>query len=154
LALPREYPELDEVNVYMEWPGPPKVVRGVVLGFSTALGLVAGTGPGRRLIEKAVGAAARTTGGGPSAESRETSGTLVAAVCQGAQGATVSSTLLSGDANGYTLTGRTLAWGAASIRAGEQKAAGAVGPVEAFGLEECLAALSKAGLDAEDLPAE
>jgi hypothetical protein len=76
------------------------------------------------------------------------------AFCSGTNGATVSSTRLSGDANGYTLTGRTLAWGAALIRAGEQKAAGAVGPVEAFGLDECLGALSKAGLDAEDLPAE
>jgi short subunit dehydrogenase-like uncharacterized protein len=154
IALPKQYPELEEVNVYMEWPGPPQVVRGVVLGFSTAFGAIARTGPGRRLVERAVAAAARTTGGGPSPESREHSGTLVAAVCRGAHGATVSSTLLSGDVNGYTLTGRTLAWGAAAIRAGEQKAAGARGPVEAFGLDESLAALSKAGLEAEDLSAE
>jgi hypothetical protein len=49
------------------------------------------------------------------------------------------------------LTGHLIAWAAASIRSGAQKAAGAVGPVEAFGLEACVAELSRAGLEISDL---
>ena len=58
---------------------------------------------------------------------------------------------LEGPVNGYTLTGNLLAWGAASLRAGTHKSAGAVGPVEAFGLDECVAELSREGLVLSDL---
>jgi short subunit dehydrogenase-like uncharacterized protein len=146
LALPRVLPGLREVNVYMEWPGPPRAMRNAVFGISTALGALGGLGPGRRLIDGAVRAASKRTGGGPSEDSRSKSGTLVVAVCRGEHGGPVSAARLSGPVNGYTLTGQLLAWGAASLRAGRQRASGAVGPVEAFGLDECLEALSKAGL--------
>jgi len=151
LALPRSYPELDEVNVYMESPGPPRIVRGAVFGFSTAVGAIARTGPGRRLMDNAVSAAARRTGGGPSPEERTKSSTQVIAVCRDSAGLPIAGVCLGGPVNGYTLTGRTLAWGAAALKAGRQLASGAVGPVEAFGLEACLEALSSAGLDATDL---
>ena len=53
--------------------------------------------------------------------------------------------------NGYTFTGQVLAWGAARLRAGAQKAAGAVGPVEAFGLDECVSELSREGIVLSDV---
>jgi short subunit dehydrogenase-like uncharacterized protein len=153
LSLPKMYPGLDEVNVYMEWPGPPHVVQAVVHGFSLAFGAIARTQPGRKVIDGAVRGAAKRTGGGPSAEARAQSATQVVAVCRDENGRPISGIRLEGPVNGYTLTGRTLAWGAASLRAGRQLVAGAVGPVEAFGLDECLAALAQAGLVASDLNA-
>jgi hypothetical protein len=58
---------------------------------------------------------------------------------------------LKGDVDGYTLSGRTLAWGASSLRSGRQLASGALGPVEAFGIDECVSAAARAGLTATDL---
>jgi short subunit dehydrogenase-like uncharacterized protein len=154
ISLPNMYPGLDEVNVYMEWPGPPRVVQAVVHGFAIALGAIATTQTGHRVIESAVKGAAKKTGGGPTAEARAESATLVVAVCRDENGRPISGVRLQGPVNGYTLTGRTLAWGASSLRAGRQFVSGAVGPVEAFGLEQCLSALADAGLVASDLLAQ
>jgi short subunit dehydrogenase-like uncharacterized protein len=154
LTLPKLYPELEDVSVYLESPGPHRLVQPAVLGFSTVIGAISRTGPGRRAVEGAVRSAARKTGGGPSEGARSKSGTEVIAICRDKDGTWVSATRLSGATNGYTLTGKLLAWGAAAVRAGAQKASGAVGAVEAFGLDECLAALSSAGLEALDLAAD
>jgi short subunit dehydrogenase-like uncharacterized protein len=151
LTLPRTYPELDEVAVYMEFPGPAQVTRSVALGFSVLAGAFGRSSVGRRAIERVVRSAARRTGGGPSAESRARSGSLVVATCRAENGRPLSSVRLEGPTDGYTLTGHLIAWAAASIRSGAQKAAGAVGPVEAFGLEACVAELSRAGLEISDL---
>jgi hypothetical protein len=146
LALPRTYPELDDVAVFMEFPGPAHVTRSVALGFSLVAGAVSRTAQGRRAMRAGVKAAARKTGGGPSADARARSGSLVVAMCRGEDGRLLSAVRLEGPTNGYTLTGHMIAWGAALLRAGAQRAAGAVGPVEAFGLERCEAELSRAGL--------
>jgi hypothetical protein len=146
ITLPRTYPGLDEVGVYMELPGPAKVTRSVALGVAVAAGAIGRISHGRHTIEAAVKAASKRTGGGPSPEARARSGILVAATCRGEDGRPLSGVRLEGPVNGYTLTGDLLAWGAASLRAGAQKSAGAVGPVEAFGLEACVAELSREGL--------
>ena len=151
LALPRTYPDLDEIGVYMEFPGPAQVTRSVALGFSLVAGALGRSSPGRRAIERVVRSAATRTGGGPSAEARARSGSLVVATCRAGDGRPLSSVRLEGPTNGYTLTGHLIAWGAARLRAGEQKSAGALGPVEAFGLEACEAELSQAGLTISDL---
>ena len=142
ITLPRTYPGLDEVGVYMEFPGPAQITRGAALGFSVVAGGLGRIAQGRHMIEAAVKAASKRTGAGPSAEARSRSGILVAAICSGADGRPLSGVRLEGPVNGYTLTGNLLAWGAASLRAGAHKSAGAIGPVEAFGLEECVSELS------------
>ncbi len=151
LALPRTYPGLDEVEVYMEFPGPAQVTRGVALGFSVAARALGRIPHGRNAIEAGVKAAAKRTGGGPSAEARGRSGSLVVATCRSGDGRPLSGVRLEGPVDGYTLTGQLLAWGAASLRAGLQKSAGAVGPVEAFGLDACVAEFSRSGLVLSDL---
>jgi len=151
LSLARLYPRLDEIGVYVSWPGPVRLMQGFALGFSVALGALDRLPPGRRAVESLVRAAAKKTGSGPSSESRARVGTQVVAVCSDAAGRPISGVRLQGDVDGYTLSGRTLAWGAASLLAGRQIASGAVGPVEAFGIEECVAALSSAGMSATDL---
>ena len=86
LALPRTYPSLEEVGVYMELPGPPLVTQGVALGVSVAAGAICRVPQGRRVIESLVRSAAKQTGSGPSAESRARSGMLVTAVCHAEDG--------------------------------------------------------------------
>jgi short subunit dehydrogenase-like uncharacterized protein len=152
IALARQYPDLDEIGVYLSWPGPVRVTQGFVLGFSIGLGAIGHFAPGRKAIEAVVRAAAKKTGGGPSPESRSRTGTQVLAVCRDAAGNPICGVSLEGEVDGYTLSGRTLAWGAASLRAGKQLESGAIGPVEAFGLDSCVAALAAAGLNATDLP--
>jgi short subunit dehydrogenase-like uncharacterized protein len=151
LSLTRLYPGLAEIGVYLSFPGPVRLAQGVALGFSLALGALEHVPPGRRAIEGMVRAAAKKTGGGPSPESRALVGTQVVAVCRDAAGRPICGVILEGDVDGYTLSGRTLAWGAASLLAGRQLASGALGPVEAFGLDECVSALARAGLTAADL---
>src|ERR1700722_10298981 len=145
LALARQYPDLDEIGVYLSWPGPVRVIQAFVLGLSVGLGALGHFAPGKRAIEGVVRGAAKKTGGGPSPESRSRTGTQVLAVCRDAGGRPISAVKLEGEVDGYTLSGRTLAWGAASLRAGKQLAAGAIGPVDAFGIEECVSALAAAG---------
>ena len=48
--------------------------------------------------------------------------------------------------NGYEFTARILAWGASRAAAGEMSGVGAVGPVDAFGLEELEAGCAEAGI--------
>jgi short subunit dehydrogenase-like uncharacterized protein len=151
LALTKSFPGLDEIGVYLAWPGPVRLSQGFALGFSVVLGALDRIPPGRRAIESLVRSAAKKTGSGPTPASRARVGTQVVAVCSDALGRPICGVRLQGEVDGYTLSGRTLAWGAASLRAGRQLASGAVGPVEAFGIDECVAALSRAGLNAEDL---
>ena len=46
----------------------------------------------------------------------------------------------------YTFTGRMLAWGADRAAAGALKGTGALGPVDAFGLDELVEGAAWAGL--------
>jgi hypothetical protein len=48
--------------------------------------------------------------------------------------------------NIYTLTGELLAWGAAQMAAGRLRTTGALGPVDAFGLEHLSAGCAEVGL--------
>jgi short subunit dehydrogenase-like uncharacterized protein len=151
LSLTRLYPGLDEIGVYLASPVPVRLAQGFALGFSVALGALDHLPPGRRAIEGLVRAAAKKTGGGPSPDARALAGTQVVAVCRDAAGRPICGVSLQGDVDGYTLSGRTLAWGAASLLFGRQLASGALGPVEAFGIDECVSAVARAGLIATDL---
>jgi hypothetical protein len=51
--------------------------------------------------------------------------------------------------NGYDLTAAFLAWGAEQVAAGKVSGSGALGPVEAFGLDELTAAAASYGLKAD-----
>ena len=51
--------------------------------------------------------------------------------------------------DGYTFTGRMLAWGADRAAAGALKGTGALGPVDAFGLDELVKGCAEAGISEE-----
>jgi hypothetical protein len=48
--------------------------------------------------------------------------------------------------NGYTFTGRILAWGAGRAADGGLRGTGALGPVDGFGLDELTAGCAEAGI--------
>ncbi|MFL6127857.1 MAG: saccharopine dehydrogenase NADP-binding domain-containing protein [Mycobacteriales bacterium] len=138
LALPRLAPGLRDVHVHLGWFGP--AARPVqVLSQLTRLPVVP------RLVESVGGRLLRGSTGGPDESSRRRSGTHVQAVAYAADDRELSRVALDGP-NPYTLTGGLLAWAAVRARDGGLTGVGALGPVEAFGLDELAAGAAEAGL--------
>ena len=146
-TLPRLDPALRRVRVGLGWFGPATpVVRGAA-GAVAALDAV----PGVRTVAGRLGraVAARLPGGstgGPDAATRARTGSLVVALTDpAADGAPPVRVELAGP-NGYTLTGDLLAWAARSLASGAVSRAGALGPVDAFGLPTLRDACAGMGL--------
>jgi short subunit dehydrogenase-like uncharacterized protein len=137
-ALPRLAPGLRDVNVYLGWFGPASrpMQR---LSLLTQL----------PLVPQAIGAVTarlvKGSTGGPDAAARAALGSHVQAIAYDAAGRTLARVVLEGP-NGYTLTGALLAWGASRARGHGLGGTGALGPVDAFGLEELEAGCAAAGL--------
>ena len=143
LALPRVAPQLREVNAYLGWFGPAsRAVQGVSLltGVVTKVPGVSG------LLDAAGSKLAKGSTGGPDAEARAKSGSHVVAMAYDAAGRKLSEVHLAGQ-NGYSFTGDILAWGAERAAAGGLRGTGALGPVDAFGLDELVDGCSQAKLD-------
>jgi short subunit dehydrogenase-like uncharacterized protein len=141
-ALPRLRTDLREVNVYLGWLG----------GAARPMTLMS---PGLDLFRRVpvVGELPRTLGrrfvkgssGGPDAAERAGSGSYVVAAAYAADGAPLAEVVLSG-VNGYDFTARILAWGAQRAAERGLNGTGALGPVDAFGLDELVAGAAEAGL--------
>jgi hypothetical protein len=129
------------VNVYLGW-----------LGRATRLAQIASYA--RPLLLRLPGARGRldadaeralgTTGRGPDAATRARTGSLIIAEAYDRAGRQLSQVRLEG-VNGYDLTGRLLAWAAAGLAEGIGQA-GALGPVQAFGLARVEEACRTVGL--------
>jgi short subunit dehydrogenase-like uncharacterized protein len=141
-ALPRLYPGLREVDAYLGWFGP--LSRGIQVASAglDVLGRVPGAKPA---LSGALGKVVKGSTGGPEAEARSRSGSHIVAIAYDAAGAPLAEARLVGD-NVYSFTGAVLAWGA--IHAAEHgfQSTGAMGPVEAFGLDELERGAADAGL--------
>jgi hypothetical protein len=83
--------------------------------------------------------------GGPGESERAGTGSAIIAIAYSPQGDELASVTVTG-VNGYDFTGRILAWGAARAADAGMRAAGALGPVEAFGLDELEAGCAEAGI--------
>jgi short subunit dehydrogenase-like uncharacterized protein len=141
LGLPAAYPRLREVNVYLGWFGPfarPMQAGALVGSVATRLPGVreALQFAGERLAALAEGPDAGTTPGGES---------HIVAHAYDAGGAQVAEVELTGG-NWYAFTADFMAWAARAAAGGRIKGAGALGPVEAFGLEELERGCAFAGL--------
>jgi len=86
--------------------------------------------------------------GGPDAAARAKSGSRIVAIAYDASGRELSEAHLKG-VDGYTFTGRMLAWAAERAASGGLKATGALGPVDGLGLEELTAGCAEAGIAEE-----
>jgi short subunit dehydrogenase-like uncharacterized protein len=98
-----------------------------------------------RLVRPLVGQLSRGSTGGPDARQRLRTGSLVAADVRGDGGRLLAHVELAGP-NMYTLTGELLGWAARTLAGGGALAAGALGPVEAFGLATLRDACAALGL--------
>lgn len=141
-GLPAAYPGLREVNVYLGWLGSASRLAQLASYAQPALAVLPWV---RRRLERQAEAAARTTGTGPDATARAGTGSLVLAEAYDAGGQRLSRVRLGG-VNAYDLTGRLLAWAAVTLAEGGVDACGALGPVQAFGLDRLEDACRTAGL--------
>src|SRR5829696_5770238 len=141
-TLPRVAPRLREVNAYLGWFGPAsRAMQVMSAGTSVAMKL-----PGVDKLWSAAGNRfVQGSTGGPDAEARSKSGSHIVAIAYDAAGRPLSEVHVKG-VDGYTFTGRMLAWGAERAAAGALKGTGALGPVDAFGLEELVKGCAEAGI--------
>jgi short subunit dehydrogenase-like uncharacterized protein len=141
-TLPTVHPTLAEVNVYLGWFGPlAKPLQAGTLAGSVALKL-----PGVRGVLQAAGERLVSFAGAP--EAGTTPGTLswIPAIAYDAAGEPLAEVHLSG-ADAYDFTASFVAWAARRAAGGHRPhAVGAVGPVEAFGLDALEEGCAQAGL--------
>jgi short subunit dehydrogenase-like uncharacterized protein len=138
-SLPRVAPQLREVNTYLGWFGP--------LARPMQLMSLSTSAPGASAILTALGRRfVKGSTGGPDADERSRSGSRIVAIAYDASGAQLAEVHLTG-VNGYTFTGRILAWAAQRAAEGGLRGTGALGPVEAFGLPALSDGCSWAGID-------
>jgi short subunit dehydrogenase-like uncharacterized protein len=146
LSLPRIYPSLREVDVYLGWFGPAsRAMQGMSL-----LSAVPGVREGS---EKLAGRFVKGSSGGPGPEARSKSGSLAIAEALDSSGQVLERIELRGP-NGYTFTGEILAWGATEAADRGLEGTGALGPVEAFGLRSLEQACAQIGLNDAGAPAQ
>jgi short subunit dehydrogenase-like uncharacterized protein len=140
-TLPRFAPQLREVNAYLGWFGP--LSRGMQ-AFSLGASL-----PGMAALLKAAGGRfVKGSSGGPDAEARSKSGSHIVAIAYDGAGRELAEVHVSG-VDGYTFTGRILAWGAHRAAEGGVQGTGALGPIDAFGLVGLADGCRWAGLEQE-----
>lgn len=140
-ALPRIHPTLREVDAYLGWFGP----ASRAMQAMTIAGEVAVV---RKGVEKLGTRFVKGSTGGPDEAARSLTGSLVIAEAFNSSGTLLSRVELKG-VNGYTFTGEMLAWGAQRALEHGVHGAGALGPVEAFGLHELEAGCAEIGLAAD-----
>jgi short subunit dehydrogenase-like uncharacterized protein len=145
-ALPRFAPGLRDVEVYLGWFGP----RSRAVQTLSAVGAPLARLPGvRSLTRAATGPLSRRTGRGPDEAVRRAGGSLVVAIAADDHGQELAQVHLQGP-DPYTLTARLLAWAATHAAGGGLKATGALGPVDAFGLDALQAGATSTGLERVD----
>lgn len=142
LSLPRVFPQLREVNVHVGWFGGAAELASRTIGVAHVARRMPGT---RQAIRGLTRLLSRRTGAGPDERARERTGSYFIAEAFDAGGRRLSAVHLEGP-NGYTLTARSLAWGAQRLAAEDPQVTGAAGPVEAFGLDVLEGALPDLGL--------
>ncbi len=140
LTLPRSFPWLREVNVYLGWFGLasyPMVPLSRVQALAMRIPRVKRYFAGRVQRE--------SEGRGPGAATRDASGSHVIAHARAADGEVLSTVELVG-VNGYDYTANVLAWAVDALSRGACARVGALGPVEAFGLQALIEGNEAAGL--------
>jgi short subunit dehydrogenase-like uncharacterized protein len=142
-ALPHSYPQLREVDVYLGWFGP---ASRPVQAFSAGLSLVTKVPGTRQAIGGALDKLISGSTGGPGPEERAKGGSHVVAIAYGPDGDALASARVAG-VDGYSFTGAVLAWGATTALEHGLKGSGALGPVEAFGLDELERGCAEAGIE-------
>jgi short subunit dehydrogenase-like uncharacterized protein len=141
-GLPAVHPALRDVDVYLGWFGPAsRPMQALSLGTSLLTRV-----PGARSgIEGLMARYVKGSTGGPGAEERAQSRSHIVATAKDPAGRELATVHVDG-VDGYTFTGRFLAWAADRAAGTGVNGTGALGPVEAFGLDELEAGCAEAGI--------
>ncbi len=141
-ALPRVHAGLREVNSYLGWFGPlSRPMQGASLVGSAAFRVPAV----RSLYGAATDRLIKGSTGGPDAAERARSGSHIVGAAYDASDNLLSEVHLTG-VDGYSFTGEILAGAAEQAAAGGLTGAGALGPVDGFGLDALEAGCAMAGI--------
>jgi short subunit dehydrogenase-like uncharacterized protein len=140
-SLPAAYPRLREVNVYLGWFA--GLTRAVQIG--SRAGTLVTRVPGVRRALLAGGEKLAGLGAGPAPGTTPGGLSWIAATAYDAGGDPLTEVHLSG-ADGYAFTAGFLAWAAQFAVHDGMPVAGAIGPLEAFGLEALQRGCEEAGL--------
>ncbi|MFI5500794.1 saccharopine dehydrogenase family protein [Nocardia asteroides] len=140
VLLPAAFPMLESVSVYNGWF--PRLSH-LIAASSAAASVAARSALGRKILEVTtrpmVGAP-----GGPDATVRARTRSRVVAVASSAT-TRLAEVTLDGP-NAYSLTGELIAWAAHRLLTEPPRAAGVLGPVEAFGLADFTAGCAELDL--------
>ena len=142
-TLPRLAPSLLEVNVYFGWFGPLSRPMQAAAAVGSVVARLPGAGAalgglGSRLVD-------RLGEGEPDQQEAEEGESYVLATAYDRLDEPLAEVRLSGP-NGYVYTARMLSWGARRAAGEGLEGAGALGPVEAFGLDALVQGCAEAGL--------
>ena len=141
LSLPRTFPQLTEVANYLGWFGKASYA---MLPASYAMGVLQ-VPPLRSLLKKRADKIAAVTGKGPSETSRAAQRSVAIAVASDSGGKQLATVRVEGP-NGYDLTADLMAWAVIELAYGRVKGRGALGPVDAFGIDRLIEGCRSAGL--------
>jgi short subunit dehydrogenase-like uncharacterized protein len=134
------HPQLRDIDVLLGRPG----FGGRVTPALTAMLVIAKKIPGIDAKFYSILGSEGSTGG-PDAEARSRSRSLIVADAHSASGELIHRVEMQGP-NGYDFTARILAWASVQAAQGAITQTGAVGPVAAFGLDALRAAAEGVGL--------
>jgi hypothetical protein len=141
-SLPRAFPGVRDVEVYLGWfAGASRAMQAFSV-FGSGMAMIPGVSAA---MQAATARFVKTSTGGPSEEERAGTGSRFVAEALSDAGDVLAEVRLQG-VNGYTFTGDSLAWTADRLAAGAAKGSGALGPVEAFGLQAFEAGVAECGI--------
>ncbi|GAA0421167.1 saccharopine dehydrogenase [Acrocarpospora corrugata] len=140
-ALPRAYPRLREVNVYLGWLGGLTRAAGV---FARATPVIAHL-PGARRVTEAMADRVIRSGSRNSAPADPALSSQTIAEAYAADGTLLAAVQLDGG-DPYDFTARILAWASITALIDGVGGTGALGPVDAFGLDALADGCAGAGL--------
>lgn len=141
-TLPRLSERVTDVGVYLGWFGAAtRPLQALSLGVSAARRLPAVSA----MMDAALRPLTNGTGTGPEADVRRRRRSRVVADAYDARGTLLTSLQVAG-VDGYDFTAGMLAWGAEQLAAGAVRSTGALGPVDAFGLDALERGCAEAGL--------
>jgi short subunit dehydrogenase-like uncharacterized protein len=141
-TLPRSFPRVREVDAYLGWFGSRSRAMSIGSAVTSAITRLPGA---RSAIGAITERAIKGSTGGPSAEQRAQAGSHIVGIATDAAGTPLARVELAG-VDGYDFTAGMLAW--AAMRAAETpiEKTGALGPIEAFGLEALEQGAADAGI--------
>jgi short subunit dehydrogenase-like uncharacterized protein len=139
-AVPALHPQLRDLEVLLGRPGFGGWLTPALTALLSGAKRIHGVEP--RLLARH---GSEGSNGGPDAEARSRSRSLIVAEARSASGQLLHRIEMEGP-NGYDFTARILAWASAEAARGAITQTGALGPVAAFGLEPLRAAAENVGL--------